>query len=61
MDTVAARWKAELDEKLDRARQAHGQRLPKELDVALREQFWRSVDERLDELEQNARESLRKR
>lgn len=60
MDAVAAKWKAEMDRRVEVARQAaDGGRLPKETLDAVRQQFWDTVDLQLSEAEQAARERLR--
>jgi hypothetical protein len=60
MDRQSAKWKQELDTKIERARQAQGGRLMKEALDTLREQFWTHVDSQLDQLEALAREEMRK-
>ena len=51
MDRQSARWKDELDARLERVRQAHNGRIPKAVLQLTREQFWQNVDRQLDELE----------
>lgn len=60
MDTQAARWKSELDERLQRAREARGGPLDQETLDTLRKQFWQWVDESLDEAEAEARRKLKR-
>lgn len=55
MDAQAAKWKAELDRRVEAARVAQGGRLPKEVLETLRRQFWESVDVQLDEADRKAR------
>lgn len=60
MDAAAAKWKAELDARLDRARAAGGgARLDKDTMDRLRAQFWAWVDEQLDAAEERARNKIR--
>lgn len=59
MDTQAAKWKAELDARIKRAREAAGGPLDRELLVTLRSQFWTWVDSQLDDAEEAARRKLK--
>ena len=60
MDRKAAEWKADLDARVDRARQASGGRLDAETLDVLRAQFWQYVDDQLEEQMQDARLKLRR-
>lgn len=55
MDGQSAKWKQELDARLEKAREMKGGRLPRVQVEAIRAAFWRSVDDRLDTLEEFAR------
>jgi hypothetical protein len=55
MDGQSAKWKQELDARLEKAREMKGGRLPRAQVEAIRAAFWRSVDDRLDTLEEFAR------
>ncbi len=60
MDAAAAKWKAEMDRRVEAARQvADGGRLPKETLDTVRKQFWEYVDQQLDEAEQRALKQIR--
>jgi len=49
---------SELDALIERARASTARRLPKDHLDTLRTQFWMSVDDRLDRLEQEARQRM---
>lgn len=55
MERQSGKWKRELDERVNRAREAQGGRLSKETLELLRNQFWGDVDKYLDDLEAEAR------
>lgn len=55
---VIAQWGAELQKTLAEARQAASGRLNKERQAAIRERFWSSVDDRLDEEYENTRRRI---
>lgn len=54
-DMQAAKWKVELDRRVDAARAAAGGPLDKATATAVREQFWNWIDEQLDAAEAKAR------
>lgn len=55
MERQSSKWKRELDERVNRAREAQGGRLSKETLEVLRTQFWADIDKYLDDLEAEAR------
>lgn len=61
MDAQAAKWKLELDARLERARAASDGTLNKDVLSATRSLFWQWVDDQLDQAEQAARDKLRRR
>ena len=60
MDAQAARWKEELDTRIQSARVAAGGPLSSATLASLRSQFWSWVDEQLDKAEAEARQKLRR-
>lgn len=55
MDAQSAKWKQELDARLEKAREVKGGRLPRVQVDAIRAAFWSSIDDRLESLEEFAR------
>lgn len=60
MDAQAARWKEELDTRIQSARVAARRPLSSATLASLRSQFWSRVDEQLDKAEAEARQRLRR-
>lgn len=60
MDAQAARWKAELDQRIQRARDASGGQLTNAALTGIRTTFWQWLDDQLDEAEEAARRKMRR-